>query len=416
LDVIGPVEHTTELDGNGRCLAAEPAAGQTLAGDLTVEIHESPESAERLRPEWETLLREYPFSTTFSTHEWLIPWWRAFSGEDQLLILAFRDSSSSLIGLAPMAVTRVGKFPNALRLLRLMGDGSHDSDNLDFPVRPGWEKAFSLRLLDWMQDNSSRWDVCQLNTLPSNSLILTPLLQNLEARGWKCFTSTRPQTVVKLAESWEAHLKGISSKERGKIGLRARRLEKKYEMRVRRCSGQEELNVFLEALFELHGKHWQERGLHGTLHSPLRRQFYREMSRLLLERQRLEFWALELNGRIVATQFGLRHEHTVFSLQEGFDPDYAPDSVGYVLRSQVIKQLISEGIRCYDFLGGTDDSKMRWGAEVRNYLNLRFARPYSRGGLYLAMKRRREETKNWLRAHLPSRTWQALKRVTGKGS
>jgi len=385
-----------------------------LDQNLTIVVHDSLESLERLRPEWETLLGEYPPSTVFSTYEWLAPWWRAFGSGDRLLVLAFRDASSALVGLAPLAVAVRRAFPVSLRVLRLMGDGSHDSDNLDLPVRPSYEEAFRRSLFDWMHQNSGRWDVCELNTLPADSSVGTRLPADLAKRKWKCVTATRAQTVVELAETWEAHLKGISSKERGKIGLRARRLEKKFEVRIRRCSEEGEIDTLLNAFFELHGKHWQQRGLPGTLHSPARRQFYGELARLLLARGRLGFWVLELNGKVAAAQFGLRHTTTVFSLQEGFDPEYAADSVGYVLRSQVLKQVISEGVRRYDFLGGTDDSKMRWGGELRSYLNLHFARPLSRGSFYLTLKSRREETKRWFRTHLPG-VWKGLKSSIGKG-
>jgi hypothetical protein len=108
----------------------------------------------------------------------------------------------------------------------------------------------------------------------------------------------------------------------------------------------------------------------------------------------------------VAAQFGLRHRDTVFSLQEGFDPDYFSDSVGYVLRSQVLKSLIREGVRKYDFLGGTDESKMRWGAVVKNYVNLEFAPPFTRGSIHLNLKNGGSEAKIWLRQRLPTPIWQ----------
>jgi len=381
--------------------------------NLSIQVHESLESLERLRPEWEALLEEYPYATTFSTLEWLLPWWRAFGENSRLQVLVFRDASSALVGIAPLALTSRSAFPAPLRLLRLMGDGSHDSDNLDLPVRFGREAEVSAALLRWMESVRKSWDVCELNTLPSNSLLGNQVLVDLRARKWNHVTTSQPQSVVELPDSWELYLKGISSKERGKIGLRTRRLEKKYRIQIRRCTEESDLEPCLHALFQLHGKHWQLRGLPGTLHSPARRQFYQELARALRARNRLEFWVLEADGKIVAAQFGLRHNDTVFSLQEGFDPDYSADSVGYVLRSQVLKQLVSEGIRKYDFLGGTDDSKVRWGAQVNSYLNIHFARPLTRGSLHLSAKQKTADAKKWLRSHLPAAVWQTLKNAGG---
>jgi CelD/BcsL family acetyltransferase involved in cellulose biosynthesis len=190
--------------------------------------------------------------------------------------------------------------------------------------------------------------------------------------------------------------------------LRTRRLEKKCEVQIRRCAEEGELDSLLQSLYELHGKHWQLRGLPGSFHSPARRQFYGELARLLLEHGRLEFWVMELERKVVAAQFGFRYGTTVFSLQEGFDPEYAADSVGYVLRGQVLKQLIDDGVRCYDFLGGVGESKIRWGAREGHYVNLRFARPRSVGAAYLHAQRYAGESKSWLRRHLPERTWAVL--------
>jgi CelD/BcsL family acetyltransferase involved in cellulose biosynthesis len=396
--------------GNGKD-PAEMASDQ----NLTIVVHESMESLEPLRPEWDRLLREYSPSTIFSTYEWLVPWWWAFAGADQLLVLAFRDPSSSLVGLAPLAVTVRRSIPLPVRVLRLMGDGTHDSDNLDLPVRPGYEDRFIRDLFDWMHQNSGRWDICELNTLPCDSSVGEKLRNELARRKWPNVASTRPQTIVELEESWEAYLKKLSSKERGKIGLRTRRLEKKFEVRMRRCSKEAEIDSMLLALFDLHGKHWRARGLPGTLQSAARQKFYGELARFVLARDRLEFWVLELDGKIVAAQFGLRYGTAVFSLQEGFDPAHAVDSVGYVLRSHVLKQVMSDGVRRYDFLGGTDDSKMRWGGELREYLNLHFARPGSRGSVYLSLKSKIRETKTWLRNHLPAGVWKGLKSTMEKG-
>jgi len=243
------------------------------------------------------------------------------------------------------------------------------------------------------------------------------LREDVKARGWRLFLATRPRCVVDLGETWESFLKRLSSKERGKIGLRSRRLEKKYKVvNIRKCATQSELEYALQALFDLHGRHWNLRGLPGTLHSPTRRQFYCELARSLLARRRLEFWILEVDSKIVAAQFGLRHADTVFSLQEGFDPAYSSDSVGYVLRSQVLKNLIADGIRKYDFLGGADDSKIRWAAVVKSYVSMEFARPRTRGSLYLLLKYKSIETKAWLRERLPAPVWQSLKRVTGRAA
>lgn len=383
---------------------------------LNTQVYDNVQDLEAVRFDWDVLLAEFPHSTTFCSWEWLAPWWRAFGGHDGLRVLAVRNASSSLIGLAPMILTSLHSLGTELRVLRLMGDGTHDSDNLDLPVRPDCEGEFSRALFEWLERQSGEWDICQFRTLPAYSLTGNRLLSHLKAIGWTVFTSSHPQTIVELPDTWQEYLKRLSSKERGKIGLRARRLENKYKVNIRKCVDQSELHSALDALFELHAKHWHLRGLPGTLQVPERRQFYHELAPLLLNRNRLEFWLLEADGKIVAAQFGFRHEDTVFSLQEGFDPAYSADSVGYVLRSQVLKSLIATRIRKYDFLGGTDASKVRWGAEVKSYVNMEFAPPHTRGSIYLRLKYRSTKAKVWLRQRLPAPVWHTLKRMAGRAA
>ena len=96
-----------------------------LNDELRPRIYENLEDLENLRSDWEALLSQFPCTTSFSTLEWLIPWWRAFGSDDRLQVVAFRDALESLVGVAPLALGEERSFGSKLRLLRLMGDGSH---------------------------------------------------------------------------------------------------------------------------------------------------------------------------------------------------------------------------------------------------------------------------------------------------
>lgn len=371
---------------------------------VQIRVYDSLPAIESLAPEWNRLLDRFPTATIFSTPEWLGAWWRAFGGARRLAVVGFFDAGEGLVGLAPLAFDPVGP----IKVLRLMGDGSGDSDNLDIPVCPGRERQVAEELVSYL-GGADGWDVCQLNTLPSHSPVARCLIDHLQERGWTHFHSSRPWCAIGLPASWEEYLRQLSSKERGKIGLRTRALEKRYPVRYRKCGPDDRL-ASLAALYHLHQIRWQRVGEPGSFASPERRQFYEEISRVFLERNWLEFWRLEMNGETVAAQFGFRYRDTVFSLQEGFDPAYAPASVGYVLRAHVLKQLIEQGVRRYDFLAGDSDSKRRWGAEVGEYWDLHFARPWSRGALYLRSRASMAGGKEWLRRRLPG-AWRLLHRL-----
>ena len=76
-----------------------------------------------------------------------------------------------------------------------------------------------------------------------------------------------------------------------------------------------------------------------------------------------------------------------------------------------MKELIAQGVRTYDFLGGETGYKAKWGAQAGHYLDLRFARPFSVGAAYLQAQRCTERSKAWLRRNLPGTAWKMLRRI-----
>jgi CelD/BcsL family acetyltransferase involved in cellulose biosynthesis len=365
---------------------------------------------ETLRPAWEALLAQIPTASIFNTWEWLGPWWRAYGGGRELLVLAFFDEAEELVGLAPLARVEGRIAPGfRLQMLEFMGDGSEDSDNLDILAVPGLEGRIAKELLRYLTSEGPAWDAIALNLFPDDSAVVSALRDELQGLRWKTIERTHPWCVLHLPDNWDAYLRQVSPKERDNIRYYERRLLRRCTTRFYKCATPEELPVCLQALFDLHQMRWTQRGEPGSFAWDARRAFYHDLSRELLARNQLEFWLLDVNDKPAAAQFGFRYRDTVFALQQGFDLQYAALCVQDVLRAHVLRQIISEGVRHYDFLGGVNVRKERWGPEVRQYAHLHFARPWTRGSLYLQTLHKASEGKEWLREHLPTPLWNTLR-------
>jgi CelD/BcsL family acetyltransferase involved in cellulose biosynthesis len=133
------------------------------------------------------------------------------------------------------------------------------------------------------------------------------------------------------------------------------------------------------------------------------------MATAFLQRGWLEFWVLELDGAPVAAQFCFRYKDTVYLLQEGFDPHYTKDRIGYALRANVLRHCIETGAKRYDFLGGSDPYKQKFGAQRESYLTINFAKPRTLGALYLRQEHLARSARTWLRANLPDPLVSALR-------
>jgi CelD/BcsL family acetyltransferase involved in cellulose biosynthesis len=335
----------------------------------------------------------------------------AFGQERKLHVLAFWNDHR-LVGLAPMSiVSRPLARGQRLSVLELMGDGSGDSDNLQFLVAAGWEEAFAQALLEHLEKHKALWDIVELNTMPVNSAATDRILALLRRASWTAFECSRPASAITLPASWEEYLEQLSSENRKNLTRYLRRLEKRYKTRFCRCLDAAELSRCLDALFRLHQARWEEQGARGSFACRERRAFYFELSRALLARGWLEFWVLELDGEIASAQYAFRYRSSVFQLQEGNDPAHTSDRVGFLLRAHAIRQMIAEGVRKYDFLGGEPGYKAGWGAKKGHYRDLHFARPYTRGAIFLLLVHSAREGKKWLRQRSPKAAWNLLHRI-----
>jgi CelD/BcsL family acetyltransferase involved in cellulose biosynthesis len=379
------------------------------SGDLIVIQFNSWSELERYRADWDHLLSQSESASIFMTPEWLGSWWRAYSGGRQLCSLAFVDSQNRTVAIAPLYLDHSSHAGITATTLRLVGAGSGDSDDLDFIVEPGYEPATARAFADWFQ-STGNCHIGALETLPANSLVARSIVEAAHNRGWKLSTETLPHSYVELPRTWTGYLETLASDFRPLLTRYPRRLQSRFSVNISRCENVDVLDSRLQTLFTLHQMRWTGRGETGAFASPQRRDFYSRMATAFLQRGWLEFWSLTLENEIVATQFCFRHGDTVSLLQEGFNPRYTAEKVGYALRAHVLQEMIATGARRYDFLGGADAYKAKFGATQGQYLNLYFAGPSWKGRLLLAAREINRATKAWLKTHLPQPILAALQR------
>jgi CelD/BcsL family acetyltransferase involved in cellulose biosynthesis len=363
-----------------------------------------------IRTAWGELLAESSSRTIFLTWEWLKPWWDAFGEGRQIIALAASDDEGGLAGLALLSSERRRIVTGiTLKTLRLLGDGSTDSDTLDFIVREGYEGPFVKSVLDWCAQHESEWDILELNTVPQPSAVARELQNEFAARGWVCWQRENVHQIVALPGKWEEYLSSLSKNMRASVNSKMRKLEKRYQVQRRKCESPEELSEFLDQLYRMHTMRWSLLEQSGSFFLPARRQFYTEMARAFLQRGWLDFWLLELNGKPAAAEFGFHYGKTYYFLQTGFDPAYFADSVGFVLKAQIFRELIKQGMEAYDFLGDDDPYKQRWAPQTHTTLFRTCARPGTRGSLFIGLTRSANRSKAWLRARFPKQAWETLR-------
>jgi len=386
---------------------ALPLESCPTAEECTVHLCRSWEELEQFRECWNSLLRANPASSIFQTPEWLASWWQAYGQNRDLFALVFADSAGAVVGIAPLYADQTRFWGRSLTTLRMVGTGSGDSDGLDFITAPGSAIHCVQAFIAWLAAYKE-WHVCALETLPQHSPVAECLLRQVQESGMSIDSTFTPNFIIDLPSTWAQYVSSLDASFRPLLTRYPKRLQSRFTVKFSRCENVDDLKTRLQTLFDLHQMRWTGRGEAGAFAGNARRAFYQRMAAAFLQRGWLEFWLLELNGETVGAQFCFRYNDTVSLLQEGFHPKYAAEKIGYALKAHLLQEMISSGARRYDFLGGADPYKSKFGAHQENYLNLFIAGPSRRGRIYLQVQKQKRRIKQWLKRKLPSNMVAAL--------
>jgi len=339
----------------------------------------------RSGPAWNRLLRSSAADTVFLTWEWVISWHEAYGGNRPLRIVVVAEGND-WIGIAPLVERRfVSEAGLAFRALGILGDGSGDSDYLDWISLRGREPDVVGAVTRHLAESPGAWELLLVNEIPETSPHVPLLRDAAREHRWSFESRAVPCARARLPETWEGYLAGLKPRMRTKVRRVVRSLVEEQGARFDRVERAEELPERLTSLYDLHNRRWQAEGKHGVFEGASKRAFYESLSARFLERRWLRFYSLRVGDRFVAHQYCFEYGKTMFLLQEGLDPDWFDHGAGNALRALVFRDAIEGGLTSYDFLSGVTEHKRSWGAEEHRSLRLLIGRPTAKNGLRRAI-------------------------------
>lgn len=366
---------------------------------------------DRLRDEWGRLV-DAASASLFMTWDWLRAWWTAYGEGRELRLIQLHDETGALTAIAPFVLDRLRTRPaGRFRALRLLGDGSFDSDYLDLLYARGRESEVVPAVFDEIE-RWRDWDVLLLHEVPDTS----PTVAACEALGrqrrYRLHRDEVPCVYSPFDGDWDSFLGRLQSRFRSKVRSLLRAAEAEGA-RLEYCTDAATIDDWLDTLFALHTKRWERDGQPGVFGERRKREFYRTIAQRFLANDWLRLSRLVVGDQVVAMQFCFEYRHRTLLLQEGFDPDYPGGNGGNTLRAMVFVDNMRRGIVEYDFLAGVSRHKLNWAGEVRNNVRLTLTRPTMRGRLYWCLTDGVERGKDLIRAVVPESVIQRGKRMLG---
>jgi len=362
-----------------------------------------------LRDEWQELHGACPGATPFTSWEWLFSWWQAYRAGKRLRILTWR-LDGMLVGVVPLystcAMSAVGTKATVLKML---GDGSSDSDYLGFLIRPQCVASVLHPFGIWLSKERS-WDVVVLRELPEGSGLANALCELAQRHGLRLRTAYGRCGVVDLPATFEEFLRDRQPRFRTKLRALLKRMDESGLTLEVDCSAAQ-LRQRLRSLFLLHQQRWQSAGAPGIFEQAAKRLFYAHFVPRFARRGWLRFYSLRRGDTYVAHQLCFGADGVTYLLQEAFDVANPSASYGQMLRAAVMRHLIQQGEGRYDFLGGFSKHKEDWGARPTRTTHLLAARGSLRGWVYMSAPRWRSYSANVLKQALPAVALRILKRT-----
>jgi CelD/BcsL family acetyltransferase involved in cellulose biosynthesis/peptidoglycan/xylan/chitin deacetylase (PgdA/CDA1 family) len=339
---------------------------------VKVEVHQEWEDVRALSPRWNELLCASAADTVFLTWEWTNAWWASYAQGRQPFVLSAWDNGE-LVGLAPFYLDCLRRWGRSWKYLRLIGDGSNDSDYLDCFALRGLERETTRAFAGFLAECQDRWNWLDLHGPRTESPTIAGWVERAREQGWEWALEKIPCATLKLPQHWDEFLQQLKPRFRTKVRSCLSFFEGNLGSTPLECASSSELDGWLEQLFDLHTRRWLEKAQPGVFGNPAKRDFYRRISKAMLERGWLAFHRLSWGDRPLALQYGFRYHNRFWLLQEGYDPGFENLRPGLALRGWLMRNWIANGCEEYDFLAGDSPYKLEWGAQVHWCVRLRVA-------------------------------------------
>jgi peptidoglycan/xylan/chitin deacetylase (PgdA/CDA1 family)/CelD/BcsL family acetyltransferase involved in cellulose biosynthesis len=362
-----------------------------------------PEDLAALKDPWRRLVEQSAGSKVFVTWEWATAWWSAYGDPGSLRLWVIVDDVGTPRAIVPLRAGTGRRYGLTVPVLSIAGDGSNDSDYLDLIVEPGFEAQVEEAIRGEAAKAMKAGWVLAFNEVAEDAACRA-MLQQWSGRPGNLYTEAAvPCAVAALPESWDKYLGMLRPRFRTKVRSALRELEGRPGIHFGFAETPEAVSRLLPILFDLHTRRWNRDSRPGVFTSEAKKHFYSKLSELFLERGWLRFSYVMWNDRVLACQYGFLYNQVYSQLQEGYEPDCEHWNVGTALRAWSIQQLIAEGTRYYDFLGGWSRHKSDWGAEPGRNYQLQLARATWRNVLFCHGPRWEASARERVAGALPER-------------
>jgi CelD/BcsL family acetyltransferase involved in cellulose biosynthesis len=345
------------------CLATDEnlAEAPSVHAEIRVETVSDYQAFLDLESVWNELAEAAGLDHPFLEHAWVRTWWECFGAGSTLHILVVKAGDQP-IAIAPLILTPIRMW--GIKVRRLGFFYNAHVPRADFLIGQRPEEAYRAI---WSHLSRRRgWDLLELCQLPEGSPTLDAARRLAVADGYP--TGAWPSGAspyLPLRTSWGQYFDSLSAKYRGNLRNRFKRLSAIASVEIEAITSDEKLAEALESGLRLEAAGWKGKSRTAISCDPNTSRFYSMLARRAAESGWILLYFLYAGSKQVAFEYCLSYKNRVHRLKSGYDPSYARYSPSNLLSCLVLRNAFEQGVTEYDFLGGSEDWKLKWTKQVR---------------------------------------------------
>ncbi|MCU7853324.1 MAG: GNAT family N-acetyltransferase [Candidatus Thiodiazotropha sp. (ex Monitilora ramsayi)] len=322
-----------------------------------------------LEPEWNNLLKRSSTQQMFLTWEWVVSWLDAIENKITPYTVTVRDTDGRLCGLAPFYFWRYDLLKFPIDVLRPLADHATGLMYPSWIIDEDNSTAISTAIATELANRRKDFDLIWMPRMASWNPGVDYIEKGFQHTGLTVRKRPTSYSAIQLPSTTDEY-RGILSKSVAKnLRWRLNKI-RKSEGAIVECNNTTDVDQFMHALFDLHGKRWRQKGEAGVfVRRPLEKRFYEEYLPKAASTGWLRLKAIKSSNTFKAIKLGYAYDNTLLSVQGGYDPDYISGAAN-VLLFDVICGAIEEGLEVYDFLNTHTNHKNQWRGEERFGIDL----------------------------------------------
>jgi CelD/BcsL family acetyltransferase involved in cellulose biosynthesis len=293
-------------------------------------------------------------------YEWCEPWWRRYSLDRELHIVAVKNENKILVGIAPLCIEK--SF--GVKIIRSIPIRFGDFYSFIIENGEDFDKVISI-ILQYLK-SYKEWQIIQLSQINNNFQIWNHLIKD-------DFTPkhlSKIHTVNLDNYTFTEFLDKLPKNLRKQFRNRYRNITKLGKLELECIENGMGFKNYIGDMKNIYNYRRKDNALHPP--SEMYYSVINDAVNQLYDKKNILLFLLKLNDEIIAYRFGVVKDGVYYAWKVSHNPKYNAYYPGMLIIGKIVEELINRKYKKFNFGVGDYEWKRRWASSKLQSANYEF--------------------------------------------